>query len=212
MSATARADAASRYGQLPLAFEPNLGQTDSAIKFVARGDGYALFLGPREAMLGLRGPLSSKQSREENRSTGSHSAGLLRMQLAGASADPKLVALDELPGKTNYLIGKNPANWHSNIPNYRKVLESGVYRGVDLVYYGSQRQLEYDFIVAPEADPRVIRLAIEDAGELHVDSQGDLVFAVPGGEVRFKKPLSYQETKGGKLSSRVIMSWRILAR
>jgi hypothetical protein len=191
------------YGRLPMAFEPNVGQSNGEAKFLARGNGYALFLAPKEAVLVLRRPSNSKVTDSAAAPNSaqlpeSQTAGVLRMQLVGANTAPRFAALDELPGKSNYLIGSHPADWHVNVPNYRKVAERGVYRGIDLVYYGTQRQIEYDFVVGPGADPRDIQLAVEGQKKLRVDAQGELVASVKGGEVRLKKPVAYQETNGGK--------------
>jgi hypothetical protein len=128
------------------------------------------------------------------------------MKLVGANAHAQVTALDELPGKSNYFLGDNPAKWHTHVPNYGKVRYERVYPGIDLVYYGHQRQLEYDFVVAPGADPRAIRLAVETGNSklesrksaihnhlLRIDSHGDLVIATESGEVRFRKPVVYQQ-------------------
>ena len=194
------------YAQLPMAFEPNVGQSNGQAKFLARGNGYALFLAPTEAELVLRKPSNSKsvigpatEPTEPNGApAGSEATGVLRMQLVGTNTPSRFAALGELPGKSNYLIGNKPADWHVNVPNYRRVAERGVYRGIDLVYYGTQRQLEYDFVVRPGADPRAIRLTIEGQKKLRVDAHGELVASVEGGEVRLKKPVAYQEADGGK--------------
>jgi hypothetical protein len=175
-----------QYGKLPLAFEPNLGQSNGQAKFLAHGDGYSLFLNSSEVLLALRESAKSKQTEHAR-------ADVLRMQLVGANDAAAFSAIDELPGKSNYLVGKNPADWHTNVPTYRKVAERGIYPGVDLVYYGTQRELEYDFIVAPGASTAQIRLETEGAQHLHVDNQGELVMAVEGGEVRLQKPVAYQE-------------------
>ncbi|MBZ5545684.1 MAG: SBBP repeat-containing protein, partial [Acidobacteriia bacterium] len=142
------------------------------------------------------------------------------MRLVGANATATLSGVEELPGKSNYFLGNDPKRWHTNIPNYRKVAARNVYPGIDLVYYGDQRQLEYDFVVAPGADPSGIRFAIEtgslgletgnsklenrqpapnpesgtpNPGSLRIDADGDLVVQLDGGEVRFHKPVVYQE-------------------
>ena len=175
-----------QYGKLPLAFEPNLGQSKGQAKFLAHGDGYSLFLASREAVLALRESPKGKSAEHPR-------ADVLRMQLVGANDAAPFSAIDEMPGKSNYLIGKNPADWHTNVPTYRKVAEKGIYPGVDLVYYGTQRQLEYDFVVAPRADVAPIHLAVQGAQNLRIDNQGELVMAVEGGEVRLHKPVAYQE-------------------
>ena len=192
------------YSKLPMAFEPNVGQSNGQAEFLARGNGYALFLAPKETVLVLRRPTNSKKvtdpatERNSGPLSGSRATGVVRMQVVGTDSTPRFDALDELPGKSNYLIGSQTADWHVNVPNYRKVAERGVYPGVDLVYYGTQRQLEYDFLVGPGADPRVIRLAIDGPKKLRIDAQGELVASIDGGEVHLKKPFAYQDVDGGK--------------
>jgi hypothetical protein len=83
---------------------------------------------------------------------------VVRMQLTGANPNARISSLDELQGRSNYFIGRDPAKWRTNIANYARVKYANVYPGVDLVYYGNQRQLEYDFVLSPGADPRQIEL------------------------------------------------------
>jgi len=124
--------------------------------------------------------------------------GVLGMKLMGASQDTKVQGLDELPGKSNYFIGNDPKKWRTNVANYAKVMYEGIYPGVNLVYYGNQRQLEYDFVVAPGADPKAIALEFETGNskleyrQLKIDSKGDLVVSTNSGDVRFHKPVVYQ--------------------
>ena len=180
------AHASMQYGKLPLSFEPNLGQSSPEAKYLAHGDGYSLFLTSNEAVLVLGSSSKSKTSSAAR-------ADVLRMQLVGANSSATFSAIDQLPGKANYFRGRNPSAWHTNVPTYRKVAEEGIYPGVDLVYYGTQRQLEYDFIVAPGADIAPIRLSIQGGQELHIDNQGELVVNTSGGDVVLHKPVVYQE-------------------
>jgi hypothetical protein len=176
---------AERYEQFPLSFEPNQKQSDDAVKFLARGKGYILFLTDKDAVFAL--------------DKASHSASVLRMSLLGANAHPVFSCMEELPGKSNYLIGNKPEEWHVNIPNFRKVAERGVYPGIDLVYYGTQHQLEYDFVVAPGASPKQIQIAFDGASKLHTDAQGDLVLSASGkDDIRLRKPIAYQTIGGEK--------------
>ncbi len=117
---------------------------------------------------------------------------VLRMKLVGSNPKAKVIALDELPGKSNYFLGNDPQKWRTNVPTYAKVKCKGVYPGIDLVYYGNQRQLEYDFVVSPGADPRVIALSIDGADKMEIDAQGDLLLRAEAGDVRLHKPLVYQ--------------------
>jgi len=121
----------------------------------------------------------------------------VRLELIDANSQAKVEGLDILPGKSNYFIGNDPQKWLTNIPNYAKVRYRDVYPGVDLVYYGNPNkagQLEYDFVVAPGADPGSIKLSIVGAGHLSLDAHGNLLIAVAGGQVRLNKPIVYQET------------------
>ena len=179
-SPASRTLAADRYERLPLAFEQAGAESASGAKFLARGDGYALFLTPSETVLAL--------GKHHDRSA------VLRLSMAGANASPSFAALDELPGKTNYFLGNSPATWRTNVPNYRKVAERGIYKGIDVIYYGNQHQLEYDFVVAPGSDPGAIQIAFQGAKSLRIDSDGDLLVNVgaAGPDVRMRKPIAYQ--------------------
>src|SRR5438093_239317 len=172
------------YGKLPLYFEANKGQTDEQVRFLARGSRSTLFLTPSEAVLVFT-------HREVSRT-------VLRMIFIGANPEPSVVGAEELPGKANYFIGSDPANWRTDVPTYAKVRYKNVYPGIDLIYYGNQRQLEYDFVVSPGADPRRIRLGFHGADKLEVDAQGDLVLHTATGVIRQRKPVIYQEVEGAR--------------
>src|SRR6266699_1817546 len=120
----------------------------------------------------------------------------LRMRLVGAAPAPRASGLEELPGKANYFVGTDPAKWRTNVPTYAKVRYEQVYPGIDLVYYGNQRQLEYDFVVAPGADPKKIVLGLKGGDKLEIDAHGDLVLHAGGDSVRLHKPVLYQERAG----------------
>jgi hypothetical protein len=151
------------YGKLPLSFEANHGQADAQVKYLARGRGYTLFLTETDAVLILRNEASAISGKRSARTDQNKkpSRTLLRMQLVGVNPHPKVVGLNKLPGKSNYFIGNNPKNWRTHVPNYTRVRYQDVYPGVDLLYYGKQRQLEYDFVIAPGADPNSITLAFD---------------------------------------------------
>ena len=187
-----------QYARLPLSFEANLGQTDPRVKFLSRGGGYTLFLTKSEAALTLHGskpagdpPPSGGQSGHAP-DKGQQITSILRMELAGANPHAVVSGAGEMPGKVNYFIGNDPKKWHSNIPTYGKVQYRDAYPGVDLTYYGSQGQLEYDFAVSPGADPRSIRLRLRGADKRHVSPRGDLILSTRAGEVRLRKPEIYQ--------------------
>jgi hypothetical protein len=247
---------AAFYGQSPIGFEANRGQTDPSVKFLSRGAGYTLYLTADEAVLALRarsqkaygkGPSSESRGharalsppatpiREGAANNGqlngnsvsienSHSSianspsrSVVRMRLTGANPEAQVTGIDALRGRSNYFIGNDPTKWRTSVPQYAKVRYEGVYPGVDLVYYGNQRQLEYDFVVAPGADPRAIRFEVETndskseirgipnptsqlltADSLRIDANGDLVISSDGDVVRFRKPVVYQEKQTAK--------------
>jgi hypothetical protein len=191
------------YGQLPLSFEANQGQTDAQVQFLAHGQGYSLFLTAREAVFAFRPPaaLGSQHKGIVPRpnavqATPDTARTVVHMQLLGANPAPQSVGLEELPGKVNYFRGNDPQQWRANVRTYAKVKYAAVYPGVDLVYYGQSRQLEYDFVVAPGADPAIITLGFEGVDHVDVDAQGDLVLSIASGSLRFQKPVIYQEEDG----------------
>jgi hypothetical protein len=118
------------------------------------------------------------------------------MKLRNANPAAKVTGSDELAGTSNYFIGNDPTKWRTNVPTYAKVKYEGIYSGIDLVYYGNQRQLEYDFIVAPGADPHRIAFDVSGAKRIRQDAHGDLVLNVGEGEIRWHKPVVYQEKDG----------------
>ena len=174
----------SDYGNLPLSFELNRGQTADDVKFLARSSGYTLFLTGNEAVLRFQNQHKSNE------------ASTLTLSLKDANAKPQVTGLSELPGKTNYFIGNDPKEWRTDIPTFAKVKYESIYQGVDLVYYSSKgRQLEYDFVVAPGHDPSQIKLSFEGADEVQL-ADGDLVMKTGGREIRMHKPVVYQEKSG----------------
>jgi hypothetical protein len=168
-----------RLGQLPLFFEANQGQTDSRVKFLARGSGYGLFLTADQAVLELQG--TPQQS------------SVVTMQLVGAQEQSRVHGADALAGKSNYFVGKDPTKWRRNVPQFARVRYESVYPGIDLVYYGKQGQLEYDFEVAPGADPKQVGLQFTGTEKLKLDDAGNLVLASKGGDVRLEAPRVYQK-------------------
>lgn len=178
------------YQKLPLAFEPNVGQSAAPVKFVARGDGYALFLTADEAVLDLR------QRRATPGQPSLHS--VVRMKVVGANPAAHVSGAAPLPGKSNYFNGRDQRGWRTDIPNFGRVNYGEIYPGIELTYYGQQRQLEYDFTVAPGADPRQIALAFDGIERLTLAANGDLLLQTAAGELRQHAPLLYQETASGR--------------
>ena len=178
--------ATSLLARLPLAFEPNVGQSAEPVKFLARGRGYGLFLTSKEAVLTLSG--SGK----------GQAATSVRMQFANANAVSRLAASEKLPGHTNYFIGNNPSRWLRDVSQFERVRYSGLYPGIDLDFYGREGRLEYDFTVAPGADPHQIQLQFQGSNDTHLAANGDLVLSAAGRELRFQAPHIYQKSGNGQ--------------
>ncbi len=206
----ARQTLSTRAVSLPMFFEPNQGQTDPRVKFLARGAGYGLFLTGDEAVLELHAAPSSQLSAVSSQLA---SNAVIRMKLDGASSSARVSGASPLPGKSNYFIGNNPSKWRHDIPQFGRVEYQAVYPGVDLVYYGDQGQLEYDFRVAPAADPNQIALSFEGASASIVSGDsgdsGDLVLSTASGDVRFHAPRVYQQD--GNIQKTIAGSFRQIA-
>ncbi|GIK38103.1 MAG: hypothetical protein BroJett011_19360 [Chloroflexota bacterium] len=180
------------YSSLPLYFEANQGQTDRQVKFISRGVGYTMFLTPSGVTMVLD---EASSAAAEDKEPGLRS--VVKMSLIGVNPNPGMVGLDEQPGRSHYFTGDNPNKWRTDIPNFAQVQYQQIWPGVDLVLYGNQRQLEYDFIVAPGANPAQIDLTFDGVEKLELDDQGNLLLHLPGGKVIQKSaPIVYQEVDG----------------
>jgi hypothetical protein len=206
LSVAQKENVANGYGKLPLAFEANQGQTAPEVRYLAHGQSYQLFLTNQEAVLTLRQPATSGAkpskgvspvaARVHRKSNAALKTSVLRMHFDGANPAAEIAGTKQLPGKTNYFIGNDPKKWHTDIPSYEAVRYRGVYPGVDVLFYGRQQRLEYDFIVAPGADPKAIALSIAGARKLALNKQGDVLMSFAGGMVALQKPVVYQEVNG----------------
>lgn len=182
------------FRSLPLRFEANQGQTDPTVKFLSRGNGYALFLTADSAVFRLGSP-------REDSAHAALSSSIVRMKLAGASPNARVSGAGPLPGKINYFIGNDPKKWTSGASTYAKVNYQQVYKGIDLVYYGAEGQLEYDFVVAPGADSR--QIALEFAGaQPRLAPDGALLLALDGAPLSFRRPIVYQTIAGKRKTIR----------
>lgn len=176
------------YSHPPLIFEPNQGQTDSRVRFLARGSGYGLYLTVHDAVLSLQHSDSLYRALRTS---------VVSMSLVGATSTVEPVGDVQLPGKSNYLIGNDPAKWHRDIPQFAQVRYRNVYPGIDLVYYGNQGRLEYDFEVAPGGDPNLAAIKFHssqnhETQNLRINTDGDLIVAVGESDVRLQAPRVYQ--------------------
>ena len=182
-----RGQVVSTLAQLPLRFEANAGQFDDGVRFAARGVGYGVVLTPTGATLNL--------------ASRSGAAAAVAMTVVGRDGAPaaarRVDGREPLPGVVNHIIGSDRARWHMGVEQFARVRQAGVYDGIDLEFYGNQQRLEYDFLVAPGADPSAIRVRFDGAERVEVDGGGDLLVHVAGGEpLRQQAPISYQVIDG----------------
>jgi len=181
IAGTAVAAPAVHWANVPLSFEPNAGQTSAGVSYLARGSSYTVYLA--DGWITFAG-------RDQSR---------LQTKLVGANGSARITGEGRQSSTSNYFIGNDPRQWHTAVPNYGRVRYTNVYPGIDLVYYGNDGNLEYDWIIAPGADPEKIRMRFDGAGRSRIDKQGDLVMRAGKNEFRHKKPMIYQETAGRRV-------------
>jgi len=162
------------YGKVPLSFELNQGQTDARVKFLTRASTYTLFVKADEAVFAGR------------------DGSVERVKFSGANRKARVEPLEKQPGTSNYFLSEDPTKWRTSIATYGKVAIRGVYRGIDLVFYSSEGRVEYDWVVAPGADLRQIRMKWEVAGQIRKDASGNLAL---GSALWQKKPVILQAGK-----------------
>lgn len=171
----------------PVTFEPNVGQTDTRVKYLAHSAHATLWLTRKGAVL------------ETAAGRGRHSGSVvLKLRFDGANPAPQLQAEELRTGVSNYFLGRNPQHWHTGVPQFGKVRYRNVYPGIDAVFYGSASELEYDFVVHPGAKPEKIRLAFDGADGITATAAGDLVVRIGGVEIRSRKPRIYQTGNNGE--------------
>ena len=190
---------ADTYGQLPLVFEPNWGQTNAPAQFLVRCRNHTVYLAPDNFTFAL-------YSRENP--TAPLNAQIVTFRFQGANEDASLEGGELLPGHSNYLIGNDPRQWHTDIPQYKVVSSREIYPGISLDLYSASGRLEYDLRLSPGADSSRISLAIDGAEQLSVNDKGDLVLKVHGGELIQTKPRAYQDKQGVRYP--VAANYRIL--
>jgi hypothetical protein len=201
---------------LPLAFEANQGQTDPQVKYMARGSGYTVFLTASDTVFALNasslapqnlalrgarnsGPASKPASKSSTHPLPSnHRTAAIHMHLIGGNPHSQIISGNELPGRSNYFLGNDPGQWHTNVEQYERISYRDVYPGINMAFYGVQKQLEFDFIVAPGSIPADIRLAVTGAYRIATDNSGNLILASSLGEVVLHKPVAYQQKHGAR--------------
>src|SRR5579859_2452549 len=206
LSAQQRGKVRASLDALPLAFEANQGQLDPQVKYMARGAGYTVFLTPNNTVFAvhssaksLPAPPSAKfaaGARKAVRHAGNEATSALYMKLVAANPQPEIVVGRELSGRANYYIGNDPSKWQTGVRQYAGVSYRNVYPGVDMAFHGQQRQLEFDFIVAPGANSESIAMGFTGEKKLATDNSGNLILSVAAGDVVLHKPVAYQEREG----------------
>jgi len=202
LCSTAAASALEPVAALPLFFEPRQTSVGLSAHFLARGLNYQFWITPTEVQFALqKGKNLTAELPTQRHHPGSTTASrthVARMLLLGANPQARLQGAAELDGKINYLIGNDPTQWRQNVSTFAKVRVSEVYPGIDLVYYGNQQQLEYDFIVSPGADPSRIGIHFEGVENVAINTQGELVLSLPDGQIRQHRPAFYQIIDGSQ--------------
>jgi hypothetical protein len=173
---------------LPISFEENHGQVDSDVRFLAHVGKSAIYFTPNEAVLALYSRDSQKKP----------AVSALRMQWIGANARPEMVAERPLPGRINYLIGRDPGRWHTDLPTYGQVRYRDLFPGVDAVFFGKDGEIEYDLVLSPGTDPGKISFGLEGVQSMRLAGNGDLVLRLANREVRQRRPMVYQENDGAR--------------
>ncbi len=204
----ARPAAVARFGELPLRFEQNMGQTPERFDSLARGPGYAVYVSGDEMMIALRAaeargdsPVRGVGHTQRNKARGEGegmSVTMLHFTLSGADPTAEKHFSAPLEGETNYIHGSDPGGWHLKVPGYAKLEYRSIYPGVDVIYHGDRRQLEHDFVIAPGSDPKVIEWAVSGMDKMEVNAAGDLNLQTKAGLLRMPKAIAYQNLSSGR--------------
>jgi hypothetical protein len=192
---------ASSLAAMPLVFEENRGQAKPGVDFLCRSRGFDLLLAPSELTFLLRekaSPAKDSTVRSVLVPGAPHRVAVAKIRFVGANAHSKMSGTGKQAMKSNYFIGRDPRRWRTDISNYSSVVVKSLYPGVDAVYHGSGKQLEYDLNYAPHVRPDLVRLAFDGFENVAIDSSGDLVLSVAGGEIRQAVPRVYQDVKNGR--------------
>jgi hypothetical protein len=215
LSASPEIKVEEAYGRLPLYFIENRGQVDRRVNLYAQAGGqtvwftrdgvsftFAETVGPKGAEEKFGRKTAATEIRQPKAANREYGRGqVVRLTPLGMSPKRELLPLEPQEARVNYLRGNNPDTWRTDIPTYRAVLYREAYPGIDLKFYGAARQLEYDIIVKPGADPGQVRFRYAGIRKLEITGEGDLAIKLPGGrELLQKKPLVYQEMGGQRVA------------
>lgn len=188
------------FGQIPLTFEVNRGQTDPKVKFLSRRKGYTAFLTSGGMVLSLHPSTSGEESAQlrANPRTSRRPASV-ELKLMGAAKNPTVVGEDLQPGKVNYFFGNDPTKWKTNIATYGRVRYKNVYSGIDVLYYGNHRQLEYDFEIQAGADPAQIQFEVNGVDQCELDAEGNLLLTLGSQQFHLQSPSVYQQSNNQRM-------------
>ncbi len=190
--------ALAAYSNLPLAFEPNQGQTDPQVKYMARGNGYTLFLTNQEAVISLLAP-SKRAVRGVPQKVAQVTPApdsVVRMQIVGANAQAHVTGSDVQQGVSNYFIGDDPHKWSTNVPHFAQVTYEGVYPGINLAFAGNHQALDFHFAVSANANPALIHLHFNGADKASLNQDGSLTLSATSHQLQIAKPVAYQNVNG----------------
>jgi uncharacterized protein (TIGR03437 family) len=207
-----------QYGKLPLRFERNQGQSDSQVNFLARGSQYGVFLTNEGLVLQLTGssaslkasaafPPDARQWDAREVLPAVTTSTAVRLHTVAANPAPQITMLEELPTHSHYFFGNDSQAWQKDVKNYARVRYEAVWPGIDLEWYGNQQQLEYDFVIAPGADVKQIRLSFTGAQKLRIDDSGALVIMTELGPLEMLRPMAWQEIDGKRHEVKCV--WQI---
>lgn len=208
VSATSKA-----YATLSAGFEQNMGQTAKETQFFSHGFGYGLFLTPTGPILSLESGKSASFGKgrvfQAQASEGKLERDVIRVNFLGGNKEAIATGMKQLPGDLNYLKGKDPKNWTTGVPRFSEVRYHEIYPDIDVVYYANQYgELEYDLILAPGADPKVVSLAFDGVERVSLDKSGNLVLHTSRGNIVQQAPIAYQNSNGERITidSHYVMS------
>lgn len=198
------------FNRRPVSFVENQGQVDSHVRFLAQAGNGRIYLTSVEEVLALDSSTAKDNAANSRspRENAKHSQAakerpqisVLRMKWVGANPNPQILAEQPLSGRVNYLIGRDPSRWHTNLPTYARVRYRELYTGVDAVFYGTDGELEYDLVLSPGTNPRKISFILDGIKSMQVADDGDLVLSLENGrrKVRQLRPIVYQQVNGAR--------------
>ncbi|MEG4970899.1 SBBP repeat-containing protein, partial [Microcoleus sp. B6-A1] len=181
------------YGQIPLSFIANAGQTDPHVKFQVKGAGHSIYFTPNEITFTAFQPPNEPGNQATN-------SAIVRSSLANSNPNPTISGLEQLPGVANFILGEDSSQWHTDVPTFNGVVYQNVYQGIDRVFKGTEGQLKSEFLVAPFADPSQIKMNYSGVNDIRLRDDGALILETPLGELIDNAPIVYQDINGQRVN------------